>query len=1300
MKIRTKLLLFALLPVIFLLVAWTILFSMDRLIDRQQHKALLVGELAKSFSAMDILILEHSPQSAKRAHAQWVQKYRELGKPMALLNMLPDSTQERSIVERVLNRYKVIGVLDKQYDLAALRFDRPQGDKPQTAVLLNHLINRLRQEHQLIIPELDQLYLISHAKMGAIDATHDRFIVAVALLFCVLSPLFAYLMNKAVIRPLRKLQDGIGRISQGDLDYRLPVHSTDELGQLAALFNETTQQRKESELAIRKMNEELEARVEQRTRDLDATLTNLQTAQAIAHVGSWDLDFASASFQGSEEFFRIFELDSSFFEASYEAFLNAIHPEDRALADRAFAASLRTHEQSEIAHRLLMSDGRVKHIYSQFTTIFDHSQRPLRSLGTVQDITERVAMENELRASRKKYRIVADNTFDWEFWLDPKGCFIYTSPSCLRVTGYHAEAFYGDATLLGRLVFPDDVAVFENHRHNAVQGVGEQIEFRITHKDGEVRWLEHICLPIFDDSGEFMGSRGSNRDITQRKIAEAALTESRQQLLDIVDFLPDATFVIDNEKRVIAWNKAMEEMSGVSKEQMLGEGNHAYAVPFYGERREQLLDLLDVSDEDLKANYHYVHSKADKLYAETFTPALYGGKGACIWATGAPLYNTQGKRVGAIESLRDITAQKEAERELETSREQLADIIAFLPDATLVVDRDGVVISWNRAMEQLTGVKAQEMLGKGNYEYAIPFYQRRRPILIDLALHNELDLADLYTDIHREGDLLYAESFTPDLHFGHRYFAMTASVLKTGDGQVIAAIECIRNQTERKKAEQELRTAKEAAEAATRAKSAFLATMSHEIRTPMNAINGMAYLALQTDLDARQRDYLGKILSSAESLLGIINGILDYSKLEAGKVHLEKEPFDLHEIIDRTVNVVSMDASDKGLPVRVSIRPDVPGVLIGDAHRLGQILNNLVSNAVKFTGEGFISIEVARANGCRVAAETIALTFSVSDTGIGMNQEQLGKIFAPFAQADDSITRRYGGTGLGLSIVKQLIELQGGKLEVTSKPGEGSRFSFTIELGYAAAKAKGAETGGIGKPGNFALSGLRMLLVEDEPFNQQMIRGIVEQAGIKVDCADDGQQAIDLILSGRRYDVVVMDIQLQGMDGYEATRVIRRIAGCERVPIVAITAYDVETAPAKCREAGMNGCMSKPFDIGKFYETIAGCLPPPWPGQPRSASLPAAAGHPTEGAMESLGGTGIDMTEELQREGVRQAVEELARMLRTRDLGAIKAFDELERMLSVTATLREVKMQIQALNFEAALAKLEIVAAPRKIDET
>jgi signal transduction histidine kinase/CheY-like chemotaxis protein len=416
-----------------------------------------------------------------------------------------------------------------------------------------------------------------------------------------------------------------------------------------------------------------------------------------------------------------------------------------------------------------------------------------------------------------------------------------------------------------------------------------------------------------------------------------------------------------------------------------------------------------------------------------------------------------------------------------------------------------------------------------------------------------------------------------------------ARLLPLVEGQVLAIL---RDISVRKQAEDALLRAMETAQMTARLKSEFLATMSHEIRTPLNAVLGMTSLLECTRLDGEQTELVATVRVAGETLLALVNDVLDLSKLEAGKLVVEEIEFDLRDCIDSTVAMLSGPARAKGLAVLCDVEPGLPDFVRGDPTRLRQVLINLISNAVKFTEHGSVSVRVAQAV---AAGDLLMLSFQVKDTGIGIGKEAAKTLFQPFIQADGSTSRQFGGTGLGLAICKRLVEGMGGSIGLDSTPGAGSTFWFTVACRTANVPARPVDASqGSPAPVPRSRESRSVLLVEDNAVNQQVARRMLERLGHVVEVAPSGEAALEK-LAGRAFDIVLMDCQMPGLDGFQTTRELRQREALigRHTSVIAFTANVVQEDLDRCRAAGMDDCLTKPVRLELLRQVLDRWLPAP-----------------------------------------------------------------------------------------------------------
>jgi|WetSurMetagenome_2_1015567.scaffolds.fasta_scaffold07164_4 two-component system, cell cycle sensor histidine kinase and response regulator CckA len=822
---------------------------------------------------------------------------------------------------------------------------------------------------------------------------------------------------------------------------------------------------------------------------------------------------------------------------------------------------------------LLTRDGEIRHLHTKKVPLFDANGEPEYLLGIYEDITERKKVDEKLQETllfQHETELIArvggwktNPETDVLLWTDGVNHILEESPD-YKPGLEEGLKFY----------LPEYIPLLKEALLKALRdGTTFAIETEIMTANTKRLWAEVRGLRRIAE-GEETFIVGTFQDITESKRAEQALILVNQQLNDIIEFLPDATFVIDREGRVIAWNRAIEEMTGISKKEMIGKGDYEYTLPFYGERRPQLLDLIGVSNEELESTYRFIQRKGNILSAEAYVPCVYRGKGAHVFATGAPLLDTHGDRVGAIESIRDITAYKEAEAALKESQQRLADIINFLPDATFVIDRDGKVIAWNRAIEAMTGVKAEEMMGKGNYEYSLPFYGERRPILIDLALHPNPEIERNYTAIQRRGDTIFGEAYTPSLPSGNAHSSATASVLRDSKGEIVAAIECIRDNTERKGLEERLQRAEKM-----EALGTLAGGVAHDLNNVLGIVVGYSELLLD-DLgeSSSARSEATEILKGGQRAAAIVQDLLTLARRG---VH-GKKVLNLNNIVkesQKTPEFSQLLSYHSTIEVSTDFELDLLNIAGSSVH-LTKSLFNLLSNAAEAMPRGG-NITIKTRNqyldkpvlGYDEVKDGDYVVLSISDTGEGISASDLKRIFEPFYTK--KVMGR-SGTGLGLAVVWGTVKDHLGYINVESEEGKGTTFTLYFPVTREDATPEQMSISALEYMGK----GESILVVDDVKEQRELAGKMLRKLSYTVESVSSGEGAVDYLRENAA-DLLVLDMIMDpGMDGLDTYRKILEIHPDQKAIIVS--GFAETDRVRETQSLGAGAYVKKPYVLEKL----------------------------------------------------------------------------------------------------------------------
>ncbi|HEX8771901.1 MAG TPA: PAS domain S-box protein, partial [Acidimicrobiales bacterium] len=956
---------------------------------------------------------------------------------------------------------------------------------------------------------------------------------------------------------------------------------------------------------------------------------------------------------------------------------------------------------SPVNSPVLSEDGSVAFIINRVEDVTDFvllKQREADQHRITANLQQRSAQmeidviqrSEELQEANRKLRAVIDAAADAYVGMDRSGC----------ITDWNrqAEAIFGwrvDEVLARSLA---DTIIPAQHRQTHRDGLARFVatgEAHILNQRIEITAIDRhgrefpVELTVWatGDSSDSVRFSAFVHDISERRTHQDALRESEtkhrrlaEQLVVAQEIGGIGSWEWDIAADQVKWSNQLCRLFGVEpgRHPLTYEDYLAAVHPDDRASVDAAIREALATGQSFGFDHRVALPDASIRIVRARGEVTLGDAGAAVYMAGTA-QNVTDSEMAAI--ARD-TIERNRSDEL---RYQLAAIVDSSNDAIVSMTLDGVILSWNRAAENLYGYTDEEMIGK--------------PVSTLLPADRPHEIDHILAKVRRGEAVENLESLRVRKDGSTVPVSLTISSVRDASGSVVAVSAIARDVTERNR-QRDLEAASEQALESSRLKSEFLAMMSHEIRTPMNGVIGMAELLLDTGLEAEQRKYAEAVRNSGQALLTILNDILDFSKIDAGHLELEETDFDLATVVEEVVELLATGANDKELELVTAIEPDIATLVRGDPGRLRQVLMNLAGNAIKFTDTGKVVIAAAtRTTNAATDADiaSVEARFEVRDTGIGIPPDVQATLFDSFTQADASTSRRYGGTGLGLAISRRLVELMGGTIAVHSAPGQGSTFSFNLPLRPADGRASArpgrhagqrSETAGPLSDKRLLPGGMRILVADDNEVNQLLARLLLETAGYRVDVVADGVEVIAAV-SRDHYDAVLMDCQMPVIDGYAAAEEIRRReAGATRIPIIAVTASVLKGDVERSLSAGMDAHIAKPIDRDELYRALNRLLS----GTERTTTAgptpqnSVAEGRLDQGALDQLieiDGTG-DAFRELARLFIADAparAEELAKAAAGRDAQGVAAAAHMIRgsagtfgagaLTQLTATIEE-----------------------------
>lgn len=921
---------------------------------------------------------------------------------------------------------------------------------------------------------------------------------------------------------------------------------------------------------------------------LNTIINSLDDVVWSASYPELNLLFANRSIEST------FEFSMEDFYKYPQLWLDIIHPDDKIHLLKKIELA-KNGEPQETVYRTMLPSGKICWIRNRFRMVFSEDGTPIRLDGIASDFTFQREAELKLLESEHKFRTLADYTFDWEFWLDPNNHFVYISPSCERITGYSSDEFITNPDLLVNIVHPDDYDFFNNLLINNELNQIYDCEIRIKRKDGQIRYIQHISRPIYDSKGNFLGRRISNRDITEKKLAEIDLNRQKKLIESILDNAPIFIWLNDPEGNTIFENLLMRISTKI-------QGVSSFKESELEELRTTDLKAMQ-SDEQIEYVHEVTFNDGSKHFLQTVKSRMVDDNGNTIGVLGLALDITQNK----------LSEQKL--NEIYKLNSIINELSSVLIQSTTENIHDGILF-------------ALEILGRfssADRVYIFTIHEQSKHIentynWLSENITSQLDAISLiryetierWIEIFKNNDYIYFRN-TAEIPDGYpiekETFARTGIISLLGipmfygkdligmivfdtlkeerdwDFDIVSllrlAAEIIAGAIARNKFELEIIKQKQIADQANRAKSEFLANMSHEIRTPMNAILGFSEIMLNSIREQPYRGYLETIQKSGRTLLALINDILDLSKIEAGRIELQPEPVNIAEVLNDIYQIFYEQARSKNLELELKIQDNPPDNLYIDEVRLRQVLINLVGNAIKFTKVGGVYISMEHN---KIDNQHFNIRIDVRDTGIGISSEDKEVIFESFRQASSVSVKHFGGTGLGLAISSRLAKMMGGEITVDSELGKGSTFSVKLYNVQRLHSVKKASEQIDWSKKKLDFKGSKILIIDDIQQNIDLVKVYLENTNIIIAEANNGRQGIEMIRSFEP-NLVLMDLRMPELSGYQTRSIIRDELNIKHIPIIAFTASSMKEDEIRITNQ-FNGLIRKPVNRNELINEL------------------------------------------------------------------------------------------------------------------